>query len=89
MVVFVLRRDGPGLPSRIGVTATRRVGGAVVRARCRRRLRELFRLHPAELPGEPIDLVVNARRGCAVVPWDELQQDYVRSLRQVRKRLAL
>lgn len=87
MVVFVLRRDGNGFPSRLGVTASRRVGGAVVRARCKRRIRELFRLHPGELPAAPIDVVVNARRGCATAAWGALRLDYVRSMRAVRERI--
>jgi ribonuclease P protein component len=87
MVFFVLRRDGTGLPSRLGVTASRRVGGAVVRARCKRRMRELFRLHPGELPAAPVDLVVNARRGCAKAAWHDLRRDYVRSMRAVRERI--
>ncbi len=89
MVVFVLPRSGSDSPNRIGVTASRRVGGAVVRARCRRRIRELFRLHPNELPDASVDLVVNARRGCEKAPWAELRQDYVRSVRRLRERLEL
>ena len=89
MVVFVLRRDRAGVSSRIGITASRRVGGAVVRARCRRRIRELFRRNPGELPLEPIDVVVNARHGCAQVAWEKLELDYLRSIREVRKRLGV
>lgn len=88
MVVFALpRSSGRNGKSRLGVTATRKVGGAVVRARCKRRLREVFRLHPEELSGLTVDLVVNARRGCAEAPWEELRRDFTTSVRRVREQL--
>jgi ribonuclease P protein component len=87
LVLFGVRRAAEAVSSRLGVTASRRVGGAVVRARCKRRIRELYRLHPDELPTVPVDLVVNARRGCADIAWDALRQDYLRSIRTLRDRL--
>jgi ribonuclease P protein component len=41
MTVFLLRADLP--QSRLGVSATRKLGGAVVRNRAKRRFREAFR----------------------------------------------
>lgn len=65
---------------RYGVTASRRVGGAVVRSRCKRRLRELYRLH-RELPGvAELDIVANARRSLATAPWAVVVDDFVRCL---------
>jgi ribonuclease P protein component len=87
MVVFALPRPGGGEESRLGVTATRKLGGAVMRARCKRRLRELYRLHPGVLSGVAIDLVVNARRSSADAPWHELRQDYIDSVTRARDRL--
>jgi ribonuclease P protein component len=60
---------------RLGFTATRRVGGAVVRNRARRRLKEAVRLTaPAHLrPG--CDYVFIARAGATSRPWPALLDD--------------
>ena len=71
-----------GVVSRFGVTASRRVGNAVVRSRCKRRLRELYRLHQAETGGVSLDVVANAYSSCADAPWPELEREFVRCLRQ-------
>lgn len=89
MVVFARPRDdnGPAV-ARCGVTASRRVGNAVVRNRCKRRLRELFRIDAATFDGRRVDVVINARHGCATAPWAELQREYRRCVASVTKRLA-
>ena len=80
VVLFVMRaEDGAG---RFGVTASRRVGGAVVRTRCKRRLRELYRLHRHELGGHAYEVVANARSGCARAPWGDLEREFLRCLRR-------
>lgn len=56
----------PGAPSQLGVIVSRRLGGAVIRNRARRLLKESFRLHQHELV-RPIELVLVARNsivGC-------------------------
>lgn len=78
LVLFMLRVDDDA--GRFGVTASRRVGGAVVRARCRRRLRELYRLHRESCGAGRYDIVANARRGLPSAPWDELERDFLRCL---------
>ena len=55
-----------GLPNtagtcRLGITVTRKVGGAVRRNRIKRRMREIFRRHRTALTPD-LDLVVNAHR---------------------------
>jgi len=70
------------------VTASRRVGGAVVRSRSKRRLRELYRIHRHLFAGYPVDAVVNARRSCATAPWKELEQDFLTSVRRALERAA-
>jgi ribonuclease P protein component len=45
---------------RLGITASRRVGGAVVRNRAKRRIREWFRNSPLR-DAAPVDLVVIVR----------------------------
>lgn len=75
--VSVQARDrADGDPTiRAGFTATRRIGGAVVRNRAKRRLREAAR---ALLPlfGKPgCDYVFVARGGTANRPWPRLLDD--------------
>jgi ribonuclease P protein component len=89
MVVFArTRQEQDGGGPRLGVTASRRIGNAVVRARCKRRLRELFRTNPSGFAGWDVDVVINARRSVADAPWSELQRDYARCVDNVTKRLA-
>lgn len=54
------RPRGDTAPARLGVSASRAVGGAVVRNRAKRWLREAFRLHQHEVPAG-YDLVISAR----------------------------
>jgi ribonuclease P protein component len=68
--------------SRFGVTASRRVGGAVVRSRCKRRLRELYRLHERVFDGRAVDMVVNARQSVRLAPWKELEIDFLEGIRK-------
>lgn len=87
MVLFLKEREqGAGL--RLGITATRRVGSAVVRNRCRRRIRALGRA-AAEIVGERgVDLVVNVRREVAKAPWKELMEEFTRCLAKGLSRLS-
>ena len=89
MVVFALERHGAGPDGpRLGVTASRRVGNAVVRARSKRRIRELFRTHVGAIGGRNVDLVVNARRGLAAAPWPELELEFRRTVKRLEDRLT-
>lgn len=85
-LVLFARVRSEGSVSRLGVTASRKVGGAVERSRCRRRLRELFRLYfESEIA---LDVVLNARRSCSVAPWLELCEDFARAIAVTRRRFA-
>ena len=68
------RRDG--LPVvRLGFTATRKVGNAVIRNRAKRRLREAARATAPLLAVPGSDYVFIARMGTADRPWDRLLDD--------------
>jgi ribonuclease P protein component len=60
MVVHIFPR-GDGGPARLGLSVSRKVGGAVERNRVKRLLREAFRHEESTLP-EGTDVVVVARR---------------------------
>ena len=74
VVIQILARPGQdGI--RIGFTATRKIGGAVVRNRAKRRLREAARLL-LPLHGRPgCDYVFIARGGTPNRPWARLLDD--------------
>lgn len=68
------RADGNSL-IRVGFTATRRIGGAVVRNRAKRRLREAARLLVPGLGRPGCDYVLIARGGTPTRPWPRLLDD--------------
>ena len=70
-------------PSRLGVVTARRIGGAVVRNRARRLLRETFRLHQHDLAA-PVDLVLVARPSIAGKGFAEVERDFLTTLRKAR-----
>ena len=65
----VYAHPSPATQHRLGVIVSRRVGSAVVRNRCKRTARELFRQHRSEFKAtEPFDFVVIAKRRAADMP---------------------
>ena len=75
---FCLARTGSGDGARLGLTVPRAIGGAVVRNRIKRRLREAFRHLRGEF-GPQWDIVINPRRAALDAPFEEIE----RSLRKV------
>ena len=61
--------------NRLGITVSRKIGGAVVRNRVKRLFREVFRRSPADNPPS-FDIVINAKRGCAVARYSDLACEF-------------
>jgi ribonuclease P protein component len=68
-----------GAPARVGFTVTKKVGGAVVRNRTRRRLREAARLVLRERPVSGYDLVLIGRDATGARPFLLLVDDLRRA----------
>ena len=70
-----------GATPRLGVVTSRKIGGAVVRSRARRLLRESFRQHQNEL-AQPVELVLVARPSIAGRAFAEVEKDFLTTLQR-------
>jgi ribonuclease P protein component len=77
------KRLPPEAVSRLGVVTSGKIGGAVVRNRARRLMRESFRLHQHEL-AQPLDLVLVARASIAGKPFASVEKDFLTTMRKAR-----
>jgi len=82
-VVLAAPRGGEsgGAGARLGVTVSRRVGGAVVRNRVKRRIRDWFRCERDRLAA--VDLVVIGRRAAAPLSCSETTEQLGRAAREL------
>jgi ribonuclease P protein component len=78
--VFV-RSNGLAL-NRFGFSIKKALGGAVVRNRIRRRLREAVRCHRQEIP-VGWDIVIHPRSSVAKAPFAALAEDLLRLLKKL------
>lgn len=85
MVVQALARDDDDSQIRVGFTASRKVGNAVVRNRARRRLKALVQeLLPGR--GRPsTDYVLIARGDTATRPYEALRGDLLQALSRLER----
>ncbi|HEV8541670.1 MAG TPA: ribonuclease P protein component [Verrucomicrobiae bacterium] len=68
---------------RLGVITSKKIGGAVVRTRARRLLRESFRLNQHHL-SPSADLVLIARQSIANKSAAEVEKDFLSAAKQAR-----
>lgn len=73
---------------RLGVIASRRLGGAVLRNAAKRRIREMFRAGEPDQPKTPptYDIVVIPRREVVTRVFSELQSEFDAAIRKLRPR---
>ena len=84
-VVFY-RANGLGR-SRFGISVKKALGGAVVRNRIRRRIREILRLHDLEIPSG-WDIVIHPRSSVARAKFAPLAAELVELIRSATARPA-
>ena len=77
----IIAAPAPGPDSRIGIVASKKLGGAVVRNRAKRLIREMFRTQTA--PERAFDLVVIPKSSALQVEVAELVSDYKTTLRRL------
>jgi ribonuclease P protein component len=80
------RRRADSGPARVGLTVSRKVGGAVERNRLRRQLREIVRLSAATSLKAGSDYVVVGRRAALDIPFVKLTADFAGALERLEKR---
>jgi ribonuclease P protein component len=71
VTLHVVENAGPR--ARLGITVTRKVGGAVVRNRIRRRLREILRCWSELRTLPPLDIVVHVKPSAPAATFSALQ----------------
>ncbi len=80
MTYFFAPRAASG--SRVGLTAGKVLGNAVVRNRIKRRMRAAVRLHRAELTGD-VDLILHPRKTVLEAEFSAIERDVLRAFRAV------
>jgi ribonuclease P protein component len=74
--MILWRRTAGDAALRLGVVASRRVGGAVQRARAKRRLREVYRRHRYRMQGR-FDVILIARNAILRAAWPDVVRDFL------------
>jgi len=69
--------------SRVGIITAGKIGGAVIRNRARRLLRECFRLHQHGL-NRKVDMVLVARPSIVGKRFSDVEQDFLTALRRAK-----
>jgi len=89
MTVFYLQPAGDGSPTataRVGFTVGKVLGGAVVRNRIKRRMREAVRMQRSVLQGSgPVDVVINPKKSVLTLEFPVVLEEVGRALTLIAK----
>jgi ribonuclease P protein component len=86
MTVFYLGRE-PKDGMRVGFTVGRVLGGAVVRNRMKRRLREAVRLEGLR-PDMSVDIVINPKKSLLTAEFLDLRKEVGQAFQVIERKLA-
>jgi ribonuclease P protein component len=83
LLVWRTRPPGSTATPRVGVVASRAaVGGAILRNRAKRRLREVYRRHQDAVPAG-LDLILTARAALLRMELPEVEQKFLAACRKL------
>jgi ribonuclease P protein component len=83
----LLENDRAQTSARVGFTVGKVLGGAVVRNRIKRRLREAVRQRRSVLPGA-VDVVINPKKSVLTLEFSRLLEEVGRALEAIAKKLV-
>ncbi|HRI70473.1 MAG TPA: ribonuclease P protein component [Polyangium sp.] len=86
-LLLLLEPRSDGGPTRLGIVASRKVGGAVQRNRAKRLLRETFRRNSKHFPAN-VNLVVIVRPGVDVLSQSDVEAEIASVASLLRKRAS-
>lgn len=81
-------QEYPERAPRFGYTVTKKVGGAVIRNRIRRRLKEAVRLHAARFAQPGYDYVLIGRRSAEHIPFRALTAELEKAINRTHATTA-
>ena len=84
-MVVQARARGDEAPPRVGFTATKKLGNAVIRNRIKRRLREIARLALEERARPGYDYVLIGRAASLTRPFADLATDLISALKRLHR----
>lgn len=85
VIQYLFHPDNPSGEIRVGFTATKRIGNAVIRNRCKRRLRALVRNHLDKIKqfNRSIDLVLIARYTTPDMDYAVMEKEFLDCLDKI------
>lgn len=71
---------------RLGLTVSKRLGGAVIRNRIKRKIREIFRTNP--LAQEPyLDLVIRPEKSFDLADYQDIESSWCSTIKRLKGRM--